>query len=207
MTAEERDAYVQHVWGLDFYERIQTGVEIGKRLRLTNAEREDLKLWPFHPIDGDAKARKREAQTRKRREKGIRPREVYLAEQASRPKPWIAEGISRRTWERRRKKLMTQGVKTIIVRKQGTYLASPSVGRPRKRASKQGVDLRLITKATEDRDMDAHASSSPELASDLATELSPLNVPDISPELQERFSKIRVRFEALSDPRIRAAAA
>src|SRR6516225_12214834 len=53
MTAEEQDAYVKHVYGLDICERTQTGKEIGKRLGLTNAEREWLKLWPFRPIDGD----------------------------------------------------------------------------------------------------------------------------------------------------------
>ena len=54
MPADEREAYVEHVWGLDIYERTQTGLEIGKRLGLTNAEREALKLWPFLPIDKTA---------------------------------------------------------------------------------------------------------------------------------------------------------
>jgi len=39
-----------------------------------------------------------------RREKGIRTKEAYLAELASRPKPWLDEGISQRTWQRRQKK-------------------------------------------------------------------------------------------------------
>jgi hypothetical protein len=51
MSSEEREAYGTHVWGLDRYERIQTGEEIGKRLGPTNADREALKLWPFKPID------------------------------------------------------------------------------------------------------------------------------------------------------------
>jgi hypothetical protein len=51
MSAEERDAYVEHVWGLDFYQRLMSGREIGERLGLTNAERERLKLWQFRPID------------------------------------------------------------------------------------------------------------------------------------------------------------
>jgi hypothetical protein len=110
MPAEERNAYVKHVWGLDIYERTLTARELGKRLGLTNAEREALKLWQFLPIDKtdvelaeQAKVRERDRRARRRRERGVRTREVYLAELASRPKPWITEGISRRTWERRRK--------------------------------------------------------------------------------------------------------
>src|SRR4029078_12176444 len=51
MPAEEREACLRHVWGLDIYERTLTALELGKRLGLTNAEREALKLWPFRPID------------------------------------------------------------------------------------------------------------------------------------------------------------
>jgi hypothetical protein len=51
MSVEEREAYVQHVSGLDIYERTPTAKELGERLNLTSAEREQLKLWPFSPID------------------------------------------------------------------------------------------------------------------------------------------------------------
>jgi len=117
MLAEEREDYVRHVWDLDLYERTQTARDIGNRLGLTNAEREALKLWPFHPIDNtgeeiaeQAKIRKRQRQRLKRRERGVRSREEYR-QQVRGPKPWIAEGISRRTWERRRKAGVTQGCK------------------------------------------------------------------------------------------------
>lgn len=40
-----------------------------------------------------------------RREKGAVPRAQYLATTLTASKPWIAEGITRRTWERRRAKL------------------------------------------------------------------------------------------------------
>jgi hypothetical protein len=42
-----------------------------------------------------------------RRAKGVKPRAVYLETSLSRTKPWEAEGISRRTWERRRDTLAT----------------------------------------------------------------------------------------------------
>jgi len=32
MAADEREAYVKHVWGLDIYERTLTAQELGKRL-------------------------------------------------------------------------------------------------------------------------------------------------------------------------------
>ena len=51
MPDDKASAYVEHVWGLDIYQRTQAAREIGELLRLTNAERERLKLWPFAPID------------------------------------------------------------------------------------------------------------------------------------------------------------
>ena len=81
----------------------------GDNMRLLNAEREALHLWRLLPIDmtDDQLAEQRKAKSRKRREakrraSGVRTKAEYLAELASRPKPWLAEGIHRRTWERRR---------------------------------------------------------------------------------------------------------
>jgi len=78
MATGEREAYVNHVWSLDLYERTQTAAELGKRLGLTNAEREALKLWPFLPADKTEeeiaeliKVRERARRARKRREKGV----------------------------------------------------------------------------------------------------------------------------------------
>ncbi len=50
------------------------------------------------------RAKDRDRQRRKRRKAGVKPRKVYLAGALSQSKPWEAEGISRRTWERRRAK-------------------------------------------------------------------------------------------------------
>ena len=134
MGDEEREGYVKLLGGLDLYQRIQTGRQIGTLLRLTNAERVKLKLWQFKPIDAtddeleaQRKARRRENRRAKRRAHNVKPREVYLAEMASKPKPWIAEGISRRTWERRLK-AMSQGVVPTILTKVVPDLASPSSG-------------------------------------------------------------------------------
>jgi hypothetical protein len=55
----------------------------------------------------DAKARRKERdridKAAKRRAAGALPRAVYEANSLSRTKPWQAMGISRRTFERRRK--------------------------------------------------------------------------------------------------------
>ncbi|MDV4183286.1 hypothetical protein R1521_32820 [Rhizobium brockwellii] len=48
------------------------------------------------------RARDRAAKEKARREEGRVARASYEAESISRLKPWLAEGISRRTWERRR---------------------------------------------------------------------------------------------------------
>jgi hypothetical protein len=120
MTPDEAAAYVEHVWGLDLYERTETGEAIGRRLGLTNAERFALKLWPFKPVDAtdeelelQRKVRRRENRRSKLRAKGVRPREVYLAQMAAKPKPWVLAGVSRRTWCRR----MALGDVPIIVGK------------------------------------------------------------------------------------------
>jgi hypothetical protein len=129
-----------------------------------------------------AKLRDRERRARKRRERGIRTREAYLAKLASKPKPWIAEGVSRRTWERRRKALshgdvadqksVSQRESEIIVFKQRTYLASPNVGDLRKEGHQEGV-LVEPSKQTETDRVETNETSSPELRTDLATNSDP----------------------------------
>ncbi|MEK8093369.1 hypothetical protein WOC76_12655 [Methylocystis sp. IM3] len=51
----------------------------------------------------DGRERSRLRKEQKSRAAGCNPRENYEAQSLSRTRPWEAEGISRRTWERRRK--------------------------------------------------------------------------------------------------------
>jgi hypothetical protein len=105
MSAAECEAYVAHVWGLDIYERTRTARELGEQLRMTNAERERLKLWPFKPIDATDELiaeRRRARRNERRRIKRGRSRAQFLAEAKSKLKPWEAAGMSRATWYRRR---------------------------------------------------------------------------------------------------------
>jgi hypothetical protein len=108
MTSEHAADLIRHVWGLDRYQRIQTAEELGRHLGITNAVRQQLGLWPFKPTDAtdeeleaQRKARRSERRSAKRRANGVRPRAAYLAEIKSKPKPWEAVGISRRTYYRR----------------------------------------------------------------------------------------------------------
>jgi hypothetical protein len=88
---------------------------LGLRVRLTNAERDQLHIGTFRPFDlsprqfEQARQQKRRDQDRirkaaQRRKEGRRARALWLAESLTRTAPWLADGICRRTWERRRRK-------------------------------------------------------------------------------------------------------
>ena len=90
-------------------ERELSGRQLGERLRLTNCEREWLKAWRIAPVDMTAaqlaeqrKGKKLARDRARRRQAGVVTREAYLAKSLTKQKPWEAEGICRRTWERRR---------------------------------------------------------------------------------------------------------
>ena len=108
MLPAEAEAEIDHIDSLPIFERTRTSRHLGDNMRLLNSERETLRLWRLLPVDmTDAqleeqrrvKARSRKAA--KRLQSGAKTREQYLAELASRPKPWVAEGVSRPTYYRR----------------------------------------------------------------------------------------------------------
>jgi hypothetical protein len=72
---------------------------LGKRIRLTDAERWKHGIKTIRSIDQDETPRQRK--TRKQRERRAEAR-TGRQPPLSRSKPWEAEGICRRTWERRR---------------------------------------------------------------------------------------------------------
>jgi hypothetical protein len=121
MQSEEAEALANHIHLLTVYERNFNSRELGERVRLTNEERERLLLWPIKPFDMTderlaelRKAKSRHRRAIKRREKGIRTKAAYMAELASRPKPWLDEGISQRTWQRWQKKKRVQSCRGIV---------------------------------------------------------------------------------------------
>lgn len=85
---------------------------IGRALNVDWKTRERLKIWQIGAVDLPADIRKirrrmRETERMQRQRRlieGRKPREQYLAEALTTTKPWEAQGISRRTWERRRAK-------------------------------------------------------------------------------------------------------
>lgn len=93
-----------------------SGDAIADIFRVTLAQRDRLKLSTFGAVDIRKVERQAKAKDRKRvtdRDKvqakrldakpSTKPRTVYEQTSAETLKPWIAEGISRRTWYRRRK--------------------------------------------------------------------------------------------------------
>jgi hypothetical protein len=83
---------------------------LGRLLNLSGAEWRALRLRTIGPVDmtkmervAYSQALARERKKAKRRAEGRLLREEWLARNSlSRTKPWVAEGVSRRTWERRR---------------------------------------------------------------------------------------------------------
>jgi hypothetical protein len=92
---------------------------LAKLLHLKEAERSRHKIRTIGAIDLTREmrlerraARKRLREELARRAKGAKPRTEYEANSLSRTKPWQAEGISRRTWERRQKAESGKGVRS-----------------------------------------------------------------------------------------------
>jgi hypothetical protein len=82
---------------------------LGKKLGLTAERRARLGIRTIGAVNQTAaertaasEARKLEAKRNRRRAKGMKPRDEYLANSVEGTKPWEAEGISRRTWYRRK---------------------------------------------------------------------------------------------------------
>jgi hypothetical protein len=82
-----------------------------KRIGLTAERRTRLNIRTIAAIDQTAverkaasKARKIQAQLSRRRTQGVKPRKLYEGQSAAVAKPWVAEGVSRRTWYRRQQR-------------------------------------------------------------------------------------------------------
>lgn len=87
------------------------------RLRLTREERTMLGITTIGAIDHGKAARKklrkekeRARQAAKRRAAGAVPRNAYEAQSQEKARPWAAEGVSRRTWYRRRARVASADV-------------------------------------------------------------------------------------------------
>lgn len=133
---------------------LPTARKLGRDLQLTAIEREACNIRTIEAVDEskeERKARLREAKLirdreRKRVERGAIPREIYEQNSFSQTKPWEAEGIKRRAWEKRRAKRYAC-VSPIIDSYAGTHLRTaadqignkPSPGPARRDCLRQDV--------------------------------------------------------------------
>jgi hypothetical protein len=144
---------------------------LGKHLRLTDDERLLLGITTIEAFNITRAERrrirreeKRMKERQRRRANGIRPRAVYLEEnRLSRTQPWRTEGISRRTWERRRKAAVTQVRGQHLTSRYGTRrpasTETPSVPH-RQQASlpKRSLDMEAVLTAYERMPMEWRAA-------------------------------------------------
>jgi len=114
MGEDEATQLLDEIKQIPTWQRWRTGKELGKRLRLTNGERQRMKLysiWPYNMSAADLRrqrSRKQRERMRRLRElRGAKSREQWLAENSkSREKPWEKDGVSKRTWYYRRAKAL-----------------------------------------------------------------------------------------------------
>jgi hypothetical protein len=109
LSIAEATQLIDQINRTPIYHRKPNAQQLGFRQRVTNAERERLRLWTIAPYDMTAeelqeqrRTKDRNRKRRRRRKAGSVPRSAYLAKSLSRQKPWEIAGISRRTWYRRR---------------------------------------------------------------------------------------------------------
>ncbi|PDT75085.1 hypothetical protein [Bradyrhizobium sp. C9] len=87
-----------------------TADELGQEMRLAFETRQALGITTIGAFDLDKAGRelrrkrcKKQAEAERRRKRGAQPRAEYLATHSeSRTKPWLALGVSRRTYQRRK---------------------------------------------------------------------------------------------------------
>jgi hypothetical protein len=126
---------------------------LGWRMQLTEADRAMLGITTIRAINctDEQQAENRRAKSRQRTEAGRRaegavPRAAYLAANSlSRQKPWEAEGICRRTWERRRKANETNVAGARVASPYAPYLASsagPELATPAAPDLSQAAEIR-----------------------------------------------------------------
>jgi hypothetical protein len=122
MPQDQAEAMMAFAMRLPRFERCPTSEELGERLCVTNDVRNKLKLWPFKPTDisdeelaAQRKARTAERRRERARLRGVVSRAEYLVS-VRKPKLWEAEGISRRTWYRRRKSVARGSAQIIVLK-------------------------------------------------------------------------------------------
>jgi hypothetical protein len=199
MDGDEKRDLMELVAMTPTYEKAKTSQELGNKLLLSNADRERLKLYSIRPCDltpeefeKQSNARKKATRAAKRRRDGVKTREEYLVECRNKPKPWLAEGVSRRTWERRCRKVvshMSQGQGPTIFERQEPHLASPERGE----AQRKGLQGSGATGRTVEHTQSVQAESQ-------SKEASPAVVPHLASPRDE-LARVREARAAVNHAR------
>ena len=94
---------------VESYEKKWRSATLGRELNLAGVEWRKLRPRTIAPVDMSKEERhdysrilSNGQRRKKRRMEGMRPRKEYEFKSLSQTKPWVAEGISRATWYRRR---------------------------------------------------------------------------------------------------------
>ncbi|GJE49949.1 hypothetical protein GOFOIKOB_2990 [Methylobacterium tardum] len=125
-------------------QKLMSATATGQLLAVTSAERAEFKLTQIEAVDeprSDRIARQKEARRkrdreRKRVQRGRLARPIYENRSLSKQKPWAEEGISRRTWERRRARDASVSTHVLFSQGDGTHLRQGVA--PQKTQSEQG---------------------------------------------------------------------
>jgi hypothetical protein len=103
---------------------------LGKLLQLTEAERDACGITTIEAVDVTPEQRKRVGRAKhasvkrqRRRARGMQARAQYLEDALSQTRPWEAERICRRTWERRRRKAAQGACRKSVPRQCTEHIA------------------------------------------------------------------------------------
>jgi hypothetical protein len=109
MATDEAQQLIDQINLTPTQHRKPTARDLGERLRLTYEQRKALGIRTIAPCDMSdeelhdrRKARRAYLQWKRRQAKGGMTRAEYSSKSLTRLQPWDAQGISRRTWYRRR---------------------------------------------------------------------------------------------------------
>jgi hypothetical protein len=109
MTKDEAQELIDQISLMPAWQRKPKAKTLGERLNVTYGERARLRLQTIGCCDMTEaamalirKQKRRQRERLRRQLNGSKPRAEFLAASLSQIKPWLALGISRRTWERRR---------------------------------------------------------------------------------------------------------